>query len=171
MTATEALIGVGSNLGDRLAWLRFAADRIGSLPGTRVAAASAVYETDPVGGPTQGPYLNACFVLETGLRPRALLSALLAIEAEAGRCREAPNSPRTLDLDVLLLREGPLLEEGLEVPHPRLRSRAFALVPAAEIAGSWEVPPDRETLRALAARASRAGVRRFAGPELLGRRA
>jgi 2-amino-4-hydroxy-6-hydroxymethyldihydropteridine diphosphokinase len=104
-------------------------------------------------------------VIETALPPRGLLDALLAIEAEAGRVRGEANAPRTLDLDVLLFAEREIAEGRLVVPHPRFRERAFALVPAAEIAGGWRVPPGREDVAALAARVTTAGVTRVLGQE------
>jgi 2-amino-4-hydroxy-6-hydroxymethyldihydropteridine diphosphokinase len=164
-TRAPALIGVGSNLGDRLAWLRLARRRVAAFPETKIAAASAVYETEPVGGPPQGRYLNACLAIETGLDPRDLLDALLAVEEEAGRVRSGRDAPRTLDLDVLLFGERELSGERLVVPHPRFARRAFALVPAAEVAAGWRVPPEGRTVGDLAARVGAAGVRRFGGAE------
>jgi 2-amino-4-hydroxy-6-hydroxymethyldihydropteridine diphosphokinase len=161
----RVLIGVGSNVGDRLAWLRFARSRIAALPGTRVVARSAVYETAPVGGPPQPDYLNACLVVETDLPPAALMSELHEIEAAAGRARTTPNVPRTLDLDVLLIGEDRLSGPELTVPHPRFRERAFALIPAADVAGDWAIPPDRLRVTDAASRVSSAGVRRESGEE------
>jgi 2-amino-4-hydroxy-6-hydroxymethyldihydropteridine diphosphokinase len=163
--STPVLIGLGSNVGDRLESLRRARRTIAALAGTRIVAASAVFETDPVGGPPQGAYLNACVAAETTLGPTELLDALLAIEADAGRVRTVRDAPRTLDLDVLLFGDREISLRDLAVPHPRLSGRAFALVPAAEIAAAWKVPPSMETLGAVAARAGVAGVRRFCAPE------
>jgi 2-amino-4-hydroxy-6-hydroxymethyldihydropteridine diphosphokinase len=163
--ALRALIGVGSNLGDRLGWLRFARARIAALPQTRVVASSSVYETDPLGGPPQGPYLNACLVLETRLAPDALATALQGIEARAGRVRTERNAPRTLDLDVLLIGDLVILGERLEVPHPRFRERAFALLPAAEIAPEWAIPTAGATVAEAASRVPPSGVLRTAGEE------
>jgi 2-amino-4-hydroxy-6-hydroxymethyldihydropteridine diphosphokinase len=160
-----ALVGVGSNLGDRLAWLRCARERVASLPSTTITARSGVFETEPVGGPPQGRYLNACLAVATALAPLELLDALLGIEAAAGRVRSVPNAPRTLDLDVLLYGSLALSDSRLTVPHPRLAQRPFALVPAAEIAGSWAVPPSDVTVSELARRAGSAGVTRVGGPE------
>jgi 2-amino-4-hydroxy-6-hydroxymethyldihydropteridine diphosphokinase len=162
---TPALIGVGSNLGDRLAALRLARRRIAALPETAIAAASPVFETEPVGGPPQGRYLNACLAVETALEPAALLDALLAIEREAGRTRSGRDAPRTLDLDLLLFGEQVIADDRLAVPHPRFALRAFALVPAAAVAPSWRVPPGADTVGQLAARAGLAGVRRCGAPE------
>lgn len=136
-----AFVALGSNLGDRAAHLEHALAALAALPSTRVVATSSVRETDPVGPPGQGPYLNAVAELRTALAPRALLAALLAVERERGRdrSREVRFGPRTLDLD--LLAWGPATPggrsidvPGLQVPHPRMHERRFVLDPLAEIA-------------------------------------
>jgi 2-amino-4-hydroxy-6-hydroxymethyldihydropteridine diphosphokinase len=157
---TPALVGLGSNVGDRLSWLKFARRRVAALDSTTVTAASAVFETEPEGGPPQARYLNACLALSTRLAPHELLDSLLAIEAAAGRVRSVRNAPRTLDLDVLLFGALAFADSRLTVPHPRFASRAFALVPAAEIAAAWPVPPSDVTVSELAARAGAAGLAR-----------
>lgn len=128
---TRYAIGLGSNLGDRLENLRTALADLRSL-GT-VASVSAVYGTEPVGGPAQGPYLNAVVVLDTDLEPPALLESLASIEASAGRAREERWGPRTLDLDILASDAGEVTTGTLEVPHPRVGEREFALRPLAEV--------------------------------------
>ena len=102
----------------------------------RVASRSSLYSTEPVGFAGQPRFINAVVALETELEPRKLLDGLLAIEQEFGRERAAgiPNGPRTLDLDILLFDGLTIDEPGLEIPHPRLAGRAFALVPLNEIA-------------------------------------
>jgi 2-amino-4-hydroxy-6-hydroxymethyldihydropteridine diphosphokinase len=145
--STAAWIGLGSNLGDRRAYLRDAVTALDETPGMAVRAVSALYETDPVGGPARQPaYLNAAAALETTLDPLDLLRALQAIEARAGRTREQRWGSRTLDLDLLLygsriIRTLPEFNRvfggsvsRLRVPHPRLAVRRFVLVPLAEIA-------------------------------------
>src|SRR5579872_3758093 len=125
----KAFIGLGANLGDRLASLVRATERLTSL-GTLMGR-SAVYETAPHGGPDQPDYLNAAVSLQTPLRPRDLLGGLLDIEASLGRVRVPGlrDQPRTLDLDVLLLGEhGEQVlhlpdSPALIVPHPRLQER------------------------------------------------
>jgi len=131
-------IGMGANLpgpaGTPEATLAAAAQRLGLLG--RVTARSALYSTAPVGFVEQPRFINAAVVLETELEPRELLKALLGIEREFGRDRSAaiPNGPRTLDLDILLIEGVEVSEPGLEIPHPRLFERAFALIPLNEIA-------------------------------------
>ena len=125
-------IGLGANLGDRLATLREAASRIGQL--ASIVRRSHVWETAPVGGPEQPDFLNAALLVEWRETPIALLDALMHIEADLGRVRDIRNGPRTIDLDVLWI-EGLVIDEPrLVVPHPRLHLRAFALAPMLEVA-------------------------------------
>lgn len=128
----RVVLGLGANLGDRLATLREAASRVGVL--ARILARSHVWETAPVGGPAQPDFLNAALLVEWGGEPIHLLDALLAIEAELGRVRSVPNAPRTIDLDVLWIEERSVADPRLVVPHPRLTGRAFALAPMLEVA-------------------------------------
>lgn len=142
----RAVIALGSNLGDRVANLRFAIGRLGGS----VVASSQVYETDPVGGPeNQGAYLNMAVVVETSLDPYALLRQLNRIEAEAGRERLVHWGPRTLDLDVIFYNDVVLSDPHLTIPHPRYAERRFVLAPLSEIDPArcpigWEstLPPD-----------------------------
>jgi 2-amino-4-hydroxy-6-hydroxymethyldihydropteridine diphosphokinase len=139
-----AHIGMGANLPSRAgppeATLTAAAARLESLG--HVARRSSLFLTDPVGFADQPRFVNAVVALETDLEPRALLNALLRIEQEFGRDRSSglANRPRTLDLDILLFGNIELREPGLEIPHPRLAERLFALLPLCEIAPSL-VPP------------------------------
>jgi 2-amino-4-hydroxy-6-hydroxymethyldihydropteridine diphosphokinase len=127
----RAVVGFGANLGDRLATMRAAVRDLGQV--ARVVATSRVYETAPV-GPAQPRYLNAAALVSWERSPMDLLGELLAIEAKLGRVRGERWGPRTIDLD-LLWAEGVALEgPQLTVPHPRLRERAFALVPMVEVA-------------------------------------
>ncbi|MBW3665993.1 MAG: 2-amino-4-hydroxy-6-hydroxymethyldihydropteridine diphosphokinase, partial [Actinobacteria bacterium] len=133
---TRYAIGLGSNLGDRLDNLRAGVRGLRSLGS--VQALSSVYGTEPLGGPSQGPYLNAVAILESELGPVALLEALARIEDQAGRAREERWGPRTLDLDILASDVGPVSTDALEVPHPRVGEREFALRPLAEV---WPEAP------------------------------
>jgi 2-amino-4-hydroxy-6-hydroxymethyldihydropteridine diphosphokinase len=141
---TRAHVGLGSNLGDRMANLDAAVQAMDADELTHVMAVSKVYETEPVGGPEQGLYLNAVAVLETDRDPHDLLRLLLAIEALLGRERRERWGPRTADLD-LLLYDGPAIHDAdLVVPHPRARERGFVLVPLID-ADPLAVFPDGET--------------------------
>ena len=120
-----AWVALGSNLGDRAGHLAFARERIATLPGTRLLAASDVEETAPVGPVAQGPYLNQMLQIETTLTPRALLHELQGIERAAGRVRDVRWGPRTLDLDIVLFARQRVAADGLRVPHPEIANRDF----------------------------------------------
>jgi 2-amino-4-hydroxy-6-hydroxymethyldihydropteridine diphosphokinase len=120
-----AFVALGSNLGDRAAYLRQARQALAALPETRLEAVSSVQETAPLGPPGQGPYLNQMVLLRTGLAPRDLLAACLAIERDAGRIRGARWAPRTLDLDIVRYGALRLDDPDLTLPHPELERRDF----------------------------------------------
>ena len=149
MTATRAYVALGSNLGDRLANLGLATDRLAAHPDVCLVAASRVVET-PAIGPPQGPYLNAVVAIETSLSPEALLSLCQSIEEAGRRQRVVHWGPRTIDLDIVdyggIVRE----TESLRLPHPEIARRAFVLVPLAEIAPEWRHPVTGESVAALA---------------------
>jgi 2-amino-4-hydroxy-6-hydroxymethyldihydropteridine diphosphokinase len=136
--ARRAFVGLGSNLGDRLAHLERAAELLAAA-GDAVAA-SSVYETEPVGGPEQGPYLNAVVELSTTDAPRQILERCRAAERDAGRTRTVRFGPRTLDADVLLVGDERVDEPDLVVPHPRMYERRFVLVPLSELAPGLVTP-------------------------------
>lgn len=131
---TRAYLGLGSNLGDRLAHLQSAVDALAVEPGVRVVALSRVYETAPVGGPEQGPFYNAVVAVETSLDPHALLHLAQRLEAAAQRRRTERWGPRTLDVDVLVVEGDAVDEEDLTVPHPRMWERGFVLAPLRDVA-------------------------------------
>jgi 2-amino-4-hydroxy-6-hydroxymethyldihydropteridine diphosphokinase len=130
-----ALVGLGSNLGDRRAILDSAVSSLRKLSETTLISVSTYHETKPAGGPAgQGPFLNAAAALETTLSPPALLLALQQIESAAGRVRSVRWGERTLDLDLLLFGNLILDTPELRVPHPRFSVRRFVLAPLEEIA-------------------------------------
>jgi 2-amino-4-hydroxy-6-hydroxymethyldihydropteridine diphosphokinase len=132
-SSSQIFLGLGSNLGDRLATLDAAVRELGAA-GFRTRARSSSYETEPVGGPEQGWYLNAVVQGETALPPRELLEACLRVEQQHGRERRVRWEARTLDVDLLLYGDLALDEPGLHVPHPRLHERRFVLEPLVELA-------------------------------------
>jgi 2-amino-4-hydroxy-6-hydroxymethyldihydropteridine diphosphokinase len=136
----RAALALGSNLGDRLALLRAGIRDLATTAGIELVAASSVFETDPVGGPEQGAYLNAVVVVNTTLDPRALLERALEIEAGQGRVRVERWGPRTLDVDVLSVGEELSDDPYLTLPHPQAHERAFVLVPWAEIDPTYVLP-------------------------------
>lgn len=150
---TRAYVGLGSNLGDRESYVRAALGALAVEPGIEVVGASSFRDTEPVGIVDQPRFLNAAAALETALPPRALLERLLAIERRLGRTRSAERfGPRTIDLDLLVYGDQRVDEPGLEVPHPRLHERRFALEPLAELDPGLVVPgrgPVDELLAAL----------------------
>jgi len=136
-------VGLGSNLGDRVAHLDFAVAKLRPL--LRNLKVSRYYDTAPVGVPGPQPlFLNAAAVGHTSKSARDLLDALLAVERERGRERPQPNAPRTLDLDLILYGDHVLDEPGLVVPHPRFRERRFVLEPLTEIAPGLVDPVTRK---------------------------
>jgi 2-amino-4-hydroxy-6-hydroxymethyldihydropteridine diphosphokinase len=135
-----AYLGIGSNLGDRLAHLQDAVRGLVATPGISVVAVSAVYETAPVGGPPQPDYLNAAVAIDTALSARDLLGVAHRLEHDAQRVRGERWGPRTLDVDVLLVGDEEIHDDDLEVPHPRLAERGFVLAPLADLDVRPDVP-------------------------------
>ncbi len=169
MTDARVAIGLGSNLGDRLAQIRFAEGELARL--TSDVSCSQVFETDPVHVADQPRFLNACCTARTTLSPRELLRELQAIEGIAGREAGKRYGPRTLDLDLLLFGDEVIDERGLRVPHASMHERAFVLVPLLELLPDWNHPILGRSVRELADDVSHEGVRLYhgqgAGTELL----
>lgn len=137
----QAFIGIGSNLGDRLAHCRAVLTRLPLLPGTTLTRVSPFFETDPQDGVEGGPFLNGVAEIATSLAPRALLGHLQEIEAALGRTRDhTPGTARTMDLDILLFGDLVLNEPDLTIPHPRMAGRRFVLAPLAAIAPAVRHP-------------------------------
>ncbi|MEA3395593.1 MAG: 2-amino-4-hydroxy-6-hydroxymethyldihydropteridine diphosphokinase [Pseudomonadota bacterium] len=128
-----AYVALGANLGDARRTVRQAVQDLGRLPQTRLVRVSSLYRTAPVD--SSGPdYINAVAEVATSLTPHALLAELQRLELAAGRERPYLNAPRTLDLDILLYDDLTLDSPTLTIPHPRMATRAFVLVPLTEIA-------------------------------------
>jgi 2-amino-4-hydroxy-6-hydroxymethyldihydropteridine diphosphokinase len=138
-----AFLGLGSNLGDRLTHLQEAVDLLHRRPSLRVDAVSSVYETEPVGGPEQGPFLNMAVRVATRRSPRRLLAACFGVEQALGRKRLERWGPRTIDIDILLYGNRAFATRRLTVPHPRLVERPFALIPLLEVAPGMTLPDGR----------------------------
>mgnify|MGYP006272632765 CR=1 FL=1 len=156
MPLQRAAIALGSNLGDCHATVNGALEALHRSPGIRVLARSSWYRSAPV-GPPQPDYLNGCAVLAVGLQAEALLDQLQAIEHAFGRVRAERWGPRSLDLDLIFLDDQILDTPHLQLPHPRLRERAFVLMPLAEIAPDWPDPITGLTVAELAARVAASG--------------
>ncbi len=139
---TIAFVGLGANLGDRHANIQTALSKLADSPEVEIIHSSSLYETTPVGVTDQPDFLNTVAAVRTMLPPRGLLAALLHIENQMGRARNLRWGPRVIDLDLLLYGDQQIQSPGLTVPHPRLRERAFVLVPLAEIAPDLRLPGD-----------------------------
>lgn len=129
----ESYIGIGSNLGDRKKIIESAIEMLKETQDIKVDKVSPLYETEPVGGPPQGKFLNGVVRVETGLSPKELLNSLKRIEDTLGRIREVNNGPRTIDLDILTYGDMHIEEEGLIIPHPRMNERDFVKRPLNDI--------------------------------------
>lgn len=130
-----AYVALGSNLGDRAAYLARARAALAALPGTELIAESTVEETEPIGPVSQNAYYNQMVALRTSLTPRELLDHLHAIERAEGRTRDVRWGPRTLDLDIVRFEHQTVDEPGLRVPHPELPNRDFWQRELSEIRG------------------------------------
>lgn len=150
--AVDTLLALGSNLPNRVEHLAYAVGRLAEE--TELRALSSVYETDPVGYTEQGAFLNMVVKVGTDRSPEEVLGLARAVEAERGRVRRFRNSPRTLDIDVLLYGDREVRREDLVIPHPRMKDRPFVLVPLLELEPDARDPatgaPFREALARLA---------------------
>nr|WP_281502898.1 2-amino-4-hydroxy-6-hydroxymethyldihydropteridine diphosphokinase [Ancylobacter crimeensis] len=154
---------LGSNLGDRAGTMAKAVGLIARI-GLKIIARSSLYQTPPWGPVPQGPYLNMVVAVETELSARELLHMLLGVEHAFGRDRtkEVRFGPRTIDIDILLYGDDVVAEPDLEIPHPRMMERAFALVPLAEIAPDLVI--GGVAVKEALARLDRSGIERVELP-------
>ncbi|MGV3240492.1 2-amino-4-hydroxy-6-hydroxymethyldihydropteridine diphosphokinase [Streptococcus hyovaginalis] len=136
----KVYLSLGSNIGDRLEYIREAVQMLHNQEEIKVVNISSVYETDPVGYEEQALFLNIVIQVETSLNPLSLLEQCQKIESELGRKRIIRWGPRTIDLDILLYNQENIVSEKLIIPHPRIEERAFVLVPLIEIAPDIKLP-------------------------------
>ena len=162
--ATPAFLGIGSNLGDRLATLQRAVELLAAQPNLKVIRSSRVYETIPVGGPSQPDYLNAVIEVETTLSARDLLAACGRVEAALGRVRRERWGSRTIDIDILTFDDELIEEPDLIVPHPRMHERGFVLAPLLELDADPPLPGGRTLSATRLGPGVLDGVRVFAPP-------
>jgi 2-amino-4-hydroxy-6-hydroxymethyldihydropteridine diphosphokinase len=145
----KAAIALGSNIPPRKNHLIRALEAIDSIPGIRILDRSRIYETEPVGGPPQGLYLNAAVTVETVHAPPDLLRRLLGIEKEMGRIRTEKNEPRIIDLDIIFYDDLTQNDPFLELPHSRFRERGFVLLPLNDILPGFTDPETGRTVAEL----------------------
>ncbi len=155
-TVPSIYLGLGTNLGDRLANLQHAREAL--PPEVRVLRASSIYETEPWGYRDQPAFLNQVLEGTTQLSPSALLQYLRAIEIKMGRQSTFRYGPRLVDLDILFYGDQVVDLPGLAIPHPHLAERAFVLVPLAEIAPELRHPASQQTIKEMLAAIETAGV-------------
>lgn len=129
----KALVGIGSNIGDKKAHIDAAIDAFNHIPSVKVLRVSSIYETVPWGYVNQENFYNAVFEVETNLTANTLLGVCLGIEASIGRIRSIKNGPRVLDLDLLIFEGQESMSAELTLPHPRMFERDFVLVPLKDL--------------------------------------
>jgi 2-amino-4-hydroxy-6-hydroxymethyldihydropteridine diphosphokinase len=158
-------LGLGSNIGDRVAHLAAAAAAL-SAHGVQVIASSSLYETEPVGLVLDQPeFLNACLRIETELGPEPLLDVCKQVEREVGRSAGGVrHGPRVIDVDLLLLDDLEYRSERLTLPHAEVSSRRFVLVPLLELDSELTLPSGERLADKLMALGPGQAVRRAAGP-------
>ncbi len=142
----RAYLAIGSNLGEREAYIQRGIDRLKACPDIRFLKASAIIGTKPYGGVEQGDFLNGCLCVDTLLTPGELLHKLHEIEHEAGRERKVHWGPRTLDLDIIFYDDLVYEDEELIIPHVDMENRRFVLEPMAEIAPNLRHPVLKKTM-------------------------
>ena len=164
---TRALIGLGSNVGDRLQFLQRAVKHLGETIGIQVRDVSSVYETEPVGPAAQAWFLNAVVAVDTSLNPVTLLQQTQAIERALGRETTYHWGPRTIDLDILLYGDIQVNTATLTIPHAELCQRAFVMIPLLELVPGLVLPDGTEVSACLSRLMPPQQVRLFASAAAL----
>jgi len=164
---TRALIGLGSNVSDRLQFLQRAVKHLGETIGVQVRDVSSVYETEPVGPAAQAWFLNAVVAVDTSLSPVTLLQQTQAIERALGRETTYHWGPRTIDLDILLYGDTQVNTATLTIPHAELCQRAFVMIPLLELVPSLVLPDGTEVSACLSRLMPPQQVRPFASAAAL----
>jgi len=164
---TRALIGLGSNVGDRLQFLQRAVKHLGETIGVQVRDVSSVYETEPVGPAAQAWFLNAVVAVDTSLSPVTLLQQTQAIERALGRETTYHWGPRTIDLDILLYGDTQVNTATLTIPHAELCQRAFVMIPLLELVPGLVLPDGTEVSACLSRLMPPQQVRPFASAAAL----
>lgn len=150
LDAAAVCIGIGSNMGDSVAFCRYAVEKLQTSEHCRITGLSRLYRTAPMDYENQDWFVNGVIRLETDLSPDALLDLLQGIEQQAGRDRDGVRfGPRTLDMDILLYSDHVIETDRLTVPHPRMHKRRFVLEPLCDINPSMKHPTLGATIRQL----------------------
>ncbi|MBS3128746.1 2-amino-4-hydroxy-6-hydroxymethyldihydropteridine diphosphokinase [Candidatus Woesearchaeota archaeon] len=144
---TKVFLGLGSNLGDRKAYLEKAMSCLKEK--TKIVACSSLYKTEPVGYGNQNDFYNRVIEIETRLQPKKLLTFLQKIEKKLGKKKKRKNGPRTIDIDILLYDRLVIKEKNLIIPHPRMHERRFVLIPLKEIAPKFVHPKMKKSISEL----------------------
>lgn len=143
-------VGIGTNLGERQANIDRALELLKEHEEIEILAVSKIIETEPVGGPPQGPFLNGILKIKTDLLPLEILSQLKMVERRLGRVKKDQDGPRTMDLDILFYDDVVIVDgKSLQIPHPRLHERSFVLEPLAEIAPDFIHPRLKKSVKTL----------------------
>lgn len=137
---SEAVIALGTNLGNRIENINNAIRAIARLSGVKILKASGVYETEPVDCEADNKFYNAAILIETSVSPAVLLGECLGIEAAMGRVRSKKNEPRIIDLDLILYEGFKSESYELTLPHPRALERAFVMAPLLELYPTGRAP-------------------------------
>jgi 2-amino-4-hydroxy-6-hydroxymethyldihydropteridine diphosphokinase len=148
--SARTFLSLGSNIGDRAANIACALDEL-RKHGVRIVRESSLYETEPVEFREQDWFLNSAVEVQTELKPKELMTAVLAVERALGRERRIPKGPRTIDIDILLYGDSVIHTTELDIPHPRIAERRFVLVPFGEIAPHTLHPVLKKTVAELLA--------------------
>ena len=135
----KAYLGLGSNIGNRLSYLNRALDILNSNPNINIVEKSKVYETKAWGYKNQADFLNICVEIQTTLNPKELLKECQGVEKKLNRKRLIRWGPRTIDVDILFFNDIILQEENLEIPHPRIKERAFVLIPLIDLNNTLKI--------------------------------
>ena len=146
---SRVFLGIGSNIGDRIAYIKKALKYIGELQDTEIIKSSSIYRTEPWGYKEQGVFLNLVILIETKLIPLKLLEDLKQVEKKCGRIEREKLHEREVDIDILFFDDLVLKSEQLEIPHPLLRERKFVLIPLNEIDSDFIHPLFNESVKSL----------------------
>lgn len=149
MEEAECYLSLGSNLGDRMGYLKQGVDLISGMPGVSFVKTSSVYETDPVGVTEQPPFLNIAVSVNTSLDPTDFLASLKEIEREVGRVHRERWREREIDIDIIFYGEKTIRTNSLTIPHEEAQQRRFVLQPLFEIAPHFEHPVLHKTVEQL----------------------